>query len=77
MAIISKLDEVMKQKKVSLNELSQYVGVSIVNLSKLKTGKVVAVRFSTLNKICEYLKCEPGDILKYEEGQQYDEEDND
>lgn len=65
MAIISRLDRVMADRKISLNELSERVGVSNVNLSKLKTGKVSAIRFSTLNAICRTLNCQPGDILEY------------
>ena len=65
MAIILRLDRVMADRKISLNELSERVGVSNVNLSKLKTGKVSAVRFSTLNAICKALDCQPGDILEY------------
>ena len=65
MAIILRLDRVMADRKMSLNELSEKVGVSNVNLSKLKTGKVSAVRFSTLNAICRALHCQPGDILEY------------
>ena len=65
--IISRLDRVMADRKISLNELSEKVGITNVNLSKLKTGKVVAVRFSTLNEICRVLNCQPGDILEYVE----------
>ena len=65
MAIILRLDRVMADRKISLNELSDKVGVSNVNLSKLKTGKVSAIRFSTLNAICKALGCQPGDILEY------------
>lgn len=65
MAIIIRLDRVMADKKISLNTLSQRVGISTVNLSKLKTGKVKAIRFSTLEAICEVLKCQPGDIIEY------------
>ena len=65
MAIISRLDRVMADRKMSLTELSERVGISIVNLSKLKTGKVSAIRFSTLEAICEVLDCQPGDILEY------------
>ena len=65
MAIILRLDRVMADRKMSLNELSQRVGVANVNLSKLKTGKVSAVRFSTLNAICKALGCQPGDILEF------------
>ncbi len=66
MAIISRLDRVMADRKMTLNELSEHVGVSNVNLSKLKTGKVSAIRFSTLNSICDVLDCQPGDILEYQ-----------
>ena len=55
----------MADRKMSLNELSDRVGVSNVNLSKLKTGKVSAIRFSTLNAICKALGCQPGDILEF------------
>ncbi|MBO4493857.1 MAG: helix-turn-helix transcriptional regulator [Ruminococcus sp.] len=65
MSIILRLDRVMADRKISLNELSDRVGVSNVNLSKLKTGKVSAVRFSTLNAICKALGCQPGDILEF------------
>ncbi|HEC2157866.1 MULTISPECIES: helix-turn-helix domain-containing protein [Staphylococcus intermedius group] len=62
-----KLDEVLKEKDVSLTELSKAVDVTIANLSILKTGKAKAVRFSTLEAICKYLECQPGDIIVYEE----------
>ncbi|MDE5763661.1 MAG: helix-turn-helix transcriptional regulator [Ruminococcus sp.] len=65
MSIILRLDRVMADRKISLNELSEKVGVSNVNLSKIKTGKVSAIRFSTLNAICRALKCQPGDVLEY------------
>lgn len=65
MAIILRLDRVMADRKISLNELSDKVGVANVNLSKLKNGKVTAIRFSTLEAICEVLDCQPGDILEY------------
>ena len=65
MAIILRLDRVMADRKMSLNELSERIGVSNVNLSKIKTGKISAVRFSTLNAICQALDCQPGDILEY------------
>ncbi|MBO7472633.1 MAG: helix-turn-helix transcriptional regulator [Ruminococcus sp.] len=65
MSIILRLDRVMADRKISLNELSDRVGVSNVNLSKLKTGKVSAIRFSTLNAICKALGCQPGDILEF------------
>ena len=65
MAIILRLDRVMADRKMSLNELSKEVGISNVNLSNLKTGKVKAIRFSTLESICDVLDCQPGDILCY------------
>mgnify|MGYP002801445700 FL=1 len=65
MAIILRLDRVMADRKMSLNELSARVGISNVNLSNLKTGKVKAIRFSTLEGICDELDCQPGDILEY------------
>lgn len=65
MSIILRLDRVMADRKISLNELSERVGVSNVNLSKLKTGKVSAIRFSTLNAICSALNCQPGDLLEF------------
>lgn len=58
-----KLDEVLKERGVSLTELSNTVDVTIANLSILKTGKAKAVRFSTLEAICDYLDCQPGDII--------------
>jgi len=57
----------MADRKISLNELSAKVGISNVNLSNLKTGKVKAIRFSTLDAICKVLECQPGDILEYKE----------
>ena len=66
MPIILRLDRVMADRKMSLNELSARVGVANVNLSKLKTGKVSAIRFSTLAAICAALHCQPGDILEYQ-----------
>lgn len=65
MAIILRMDRVMADRKMSLNELSERVGITNVNLSKLKTGKVSAIRFSTLNAICKALNCQPGDILEF------------
>ncbi|KFE42644.1 helix-turn-helix domain-containing protein [Staphylococcus agnetis] len=58
-----KLDEVLKERSVSLTELSEAVDITIANLSILKTGKAKAIRFSTLEAICEYLECQPGDII--------------
>jgi len=65
MAIILRLDRVMADRKISLNSLAQQVGISTVNLSNLKTGKVKAIRFSTLNSICTVLNCQPSDILEF------------
>ena len=65
MAIVLRLDRVMADRKMSLNELSEKVGISNVNLSKLKTGKASAIRFTTLNAICQALQCQPGDILEF------------
>ena len=66
MPIILRLDRVMADRKMSLNELSEKVGVANVNLSKLKNGHVSAIRFSTLDAICQALNCQPGDILEYQ-----------
>ncbi|MBQ5153709.1 helix-turn-helix domain-containing protein [Macrococcoides caseolyticum] len=65
--IIVRLDRVMADRKVKLNELSEMVDVSVANLSNLKTGKVKAVRFSTLEAICKALDCQPGDLFEYVE----------
>ena len=65
MPIIVNLDVMMSKRKMSLNELSEKVGVTPANLSILKTGKAKAVRFSTLEAICKVLECQPGDILEY------------
>ena len=73
MAIILRLDRVMADRKISLNELAARVGISNVNLSNLKTGKVKAVRFSTLDAICDVLDCQPGDILCYVKEEQGEE----
>lgn len=65
MAIIVNLDVMMAKRKMSLNELSETVDISLANLSKLKTGKVKAIRFSTLEAVCKALDCQPGDLLEY------------
>lgn len=65
MSIIVNLDVMMAKRKMSLNELSEKVGITHANLSNLKTGKAKAIRFSTLEKICEVLNCQPGDILEF------------
>ena len=65
MAIIVNLDVMMAKRKMSLSELSERVGITIANLSILKTGKAKAIRFSTLEEICKVLDCQPADILEY------------
>ena len=65
MPIILRLDRVMADRKMSLNRLAQEGGISNVNLSNIKTGKISAIRFSTLEAICRVLDCQPGDILEY------------
>jgi putative transcriptional regulator len=67
MPIIVNLDVMMAKRKISLNELSEKVGLTLANLSILKTGKAKAIRFSTLESICKVLDCQPGDILEYRE----------
>ncbi|MCG2614648.1 helix-turn-helix transcriptional regulator [Terrimonas sp. NA20] len=67
MAIIVNLDVMMAKRKMSLNELSEKVGLTLANLSILKTGKAKAIRFSTLEAICKVLDCQPGDILEFRE----------
>ena len=67
MAIIVNLDVMMAKRKISLNELSDRVGITKANLSILKSGKAKAIRFSTLNAICKELNCQPGDILEFRE----------
>lgn len=68
------LDVMLARRKMSMTELSQRVGITMANLSILKNGKAKAVRFSTLNEICRVLRCQPGDILVYEEGEDQDGE---
>ena len=75
MAIILRLDRVMADRKMSLNELAEKVGITNVNMSKIKTGKISAIRFSTLNGICRVLNCQPGDVLEYVEDEEEEEED--
>ena len=65
MGIVVRLDRVMADRKMSLNELAENVGITNANMSNLKTGKARAIRFSTLENICRVLKCQPGDILEY------------
>ena len=74
--IILRLDRVMADRKVSLKDLSEKVGISNVNLSKMKTGKISAIRFSTLEALCDELKCQPGDILEYDPNAVNDREED-
>jgi putative transcriptional regulator len=69
MPIIVNLDVMMAKRKVSSKDLAQYIGITEANLSLLKRGKVKGVRFVTLEAICRYLECQPGDILACEEGE--------
>ncbi len=68
MGIIINLDVMMAKRKISSNELAERIDITPANLSVLKTGKAKAVRFSTLERLCEVLDCQPGDILAYEKG---------
>ncbi|MEW5784573.1 MAG: helix-turn-helix transcriptional regulator [Bacillota bacterium] len=68
MAIIVRLDRVMADRKISLTELAERIGLTMSNLSLLKNGKVRAVRFSTLEALCRELNCQPGDLLEYDPG---------
>ena len=67
MAIVINLDVMMAKRKMSFNELSVKVDITLANLSILKTGKAKAIRFSTLEAICNVLECQPGDIIEYKE----------
>lgn len=67
MAIIINLDVILAKRKVKSKELAEYIGITEQNLSLIKTGKVKGIRLSTLNSICKYLDCQPGDILEYRE----------
>jgi putative transcriptional regulator len=66
MPIVVKLDDLLHDRRMTLTELADHVGMTLANLSILKTGKARAVRFSTLEAICEALSCQPGDILRFE-----------
>lgn len=70
MSIKVRLDRVMLDQKVSLTDLAEKVGITMANLSILKSGKAKAIRFSTLNSICRYLNCQPGDILEWAPGEE-------
>ena len=66
MKIVINLDVMMAKRKISSNDLAEKIGITAANLSVLKTGKAKAIRFSTLEKICEVLDCQPGDILEFD-----------
>ena len=66
MAIAVKLDDLLHDRRMTLTELAERIGLTLANLSILKTGKVRAIRFSTLDAICDALSCQPGDILRFE-----------
>lgn len=70
MAIVVRLDRMMADRKISLGDLAERVGIAEGNLSKLKNGKVSGVRFKTLNAICTELGCQPGDILEFDESEE-------
>ena len=71
MPIVVNLDVMLAKRKMSLTELSEKVGITIANLSVLKSGKAKAIRFSTLDEICAVLSCQPGDILEYMNEEEY------
>ncbi len=66
MAILVKLDDMLYQRRMTLTELSERIGITLANLSVLKTGKARAIRFSTLHAICQALHCQPGDLLEFD-----------
>ena len=74
MSIILRLDRMMADRKMSLNELAERVGITNVNLSKIKTGKISAIRFTTLDAICDVLDCQPGDLLEFKRTPAQEEE---
>lgn len=77
MPINVKLDDMLYARRMSLTELSEKVGITLANLSVLKTGKARAIRFSTLDAICQALGCQPGDILEFRERDETDSDEND
>jgi putative transcriptional regulator len=70
MPIVLKLDVMLAERKVRSKDLAEFIGITEANLSLLKQGKVKGVRFDTLEKICEYLRCQPGDLLRYDPGEE-------
>ena len=77
MPINVKLDDMLHARRMSLTELSEKIGITLANLSVLKTGKARAIRFSTLEAICEALQCQPGDLLEFRERDESDRNQND
>ena len=75
MAIIVKLDDMLYARRMSLTDLAEKVGITLANLSILKTGKAKAIRFSTLSAICAALDCQPGDVLAFDGGAEDEEKD--
>ena len=75
MAIVVKLDEMLHARRMTLTELSERIGITLANLSILKTGKARAIRFSTLDAICEALDCQPGDVLEFQQRAAADRDD--
>jgi putative transcriptional regulator len=73
MAIAVKLDDLLHDRRMTLTELADRIGITLANLSILKTGKARAIRFSTLDAICEVLACQPGDVLRFEPGEAEEE----
>jgi putative transcriptional regulator len=69
MAIVVRLDELLHQRRMTLTELAERIDITLANLSILKTGKARAIRFSTLEAICEVLDCQPGDLLAFDPGE--------
>jgi putative transcriptional regulator len=76
MAIIVKLDDVLYARRMTLTELSEKIGITLANLSILKTGKARAIRFSTLEAICDALECQPGDLLQFVSAEKGDAADD-
>ncbi|MEQ8954763.1 MAG: helix-turn-helix transcriptional regulator [Gammaproteobacteria bacterium] len=66
MAIVVRLDELLARRKKKSKELAEYVGITEQNISLIRTGRVKGIRFSTLEKMCEFLECQPGDLLEFE-----------
>lgn len=77
MAILVRLDDRLHDRRMTLTELADRVGITLANLSILKTGKAKAIRFSTLEAICAALDCQPGDLLDYQPGGTHDDDDTD